>query len=178
MNKLALLILIFALILPFGIVTAQEPPIGSSDDNACNKGGAMEGKCDTPWEWTCGYYLARWEKEGGWTSNYAFPNDCQSLLPPRPAPAAQESQLTGSITCSTSSVSYPARFRNLLAPHAHPGYTLTWSTSVDPTSVVILRNGGSPQTLASPGSTSASNGTYSLTVNGVTLATAVCQSST
>lgn len=72
MKLLQLSLLIFSLLMtPFAasITFAQEG--SQSDDNACFSGGVMEGKCDTDWEWMCGYYLARWQA------------NCISLLPPR-----------------------------------------------------------------------------------------------
>jgi hypothetical protein len=71
-----------------GLTSAQTPPLGSKEDNACNPGGAMEGKCgNDPWDWACGWYLARWQSNGGWlTPNNPFNDACLSLLPPRPAP--------------------------------------------------------------------------------------------
>lgn len=83
MKRVLLLILVFALLIPIGITTAQEP--GTKADNACYEGGSMAGKCDTEWEWVCGYYLARWESAGGWnTPNNLFNSACISLLPPPP----------------------------------------------------------------------------------------------
>lgn len=54
-------------------------------DNAC-AGGLLDARCETDWEWICGYYLQQWEDAGGWNGNYAFPDWCDpdSLLPPRP----------------------------------------------------------------------------------------------
>lgn len=69
---------------------AEEPAVGTPEDNACNPGGVMEGKCDTDWEWGCGYYLARWISAGGWGGNYAMNTDCVSLLPPVPVVAVTE----------------------------------------------------------------------------------------
>ena len=59
---LALLCLLFGLTL---VSAAQDGASGSPEDNACNVGGSLEGKCDWPtdaedqWAWTCGWYIAR-----------------------------------------------------------------------------------------------------------------------
>jgi hypothetical protein len=59
---LALLCLLSGLTL---ISAAQEHASGSPEDNACNAGGSLEGKCDWPtdaeddWAWDCGWYIAR-----------------------------------------------------------------------------------------------------------------------
>lgn len=87
MKKAIWILLIIVLAFPIGMVSAQEP--GTKEDNACYEGGSMAGKCDTPWEWVCGYYLARWEANGGWaTPNNPFNDACASLLPPLPSAEA------------------------------------------------------------------------------------------
>lgn len=48
--------------------------------NACFEGGSMEGKCDTEWEWVCGWHLIRLDSQNQ-ESRYNFPSDCASLLP-------------------------------------------------------------------------------------------------
>lgn len=98
MKKLVLLVI---LLLAFPIlVHAQEPEPGTAADNACYTGGVMEGKCDTDWEWTCGYYLARWISAGEWFGNYPMPTSCASLLPPPPMGSAVTLTLTS--VCLTS----------------------------------------------------------------------------
>jgi len=82
---LAMLLLVSGVLLISAVPTyAEEPAVGTAEDNACNPGGVMDGKCDTDWEWTCGYYLARWISAGGWGGNYMMNSDCVSLLPPVP----------------------------------------------------------------------------------------------
>lgn len=82
MKKIILLVLIIILALPLGMSSAQEP--GTKEDNACNEGGSMAGKCETAWHWVCGWYLARWEANGGWnTPNNRLNDACLSLLPPQ-----------------------------------------------------------------------------------------------
>jgi hypothetical protein len=86
MQRLLGIVFIFVLLLTsVGLAGAQEPPIGSPADNACNEGGAMAGKCgNSEWAWTCGWHLARWLTRGGWGGTYAMPDTCAILLPPRP----------------------------------------------------------------------------------------------
>lgn len=84
MKKILWLLLIILLVVVVTPLHAQEPTVGSKEDNACNEGGSMAGKCDTPWEWVCGYYLARWEEAGGWSGGYNLPTWCESVLPARP----------------------------------------------------------------------------------------------
>jgi hypothetical protein len=82
MKKFACLFILIALALPFGFAHAQQPP---DPENACFEGGSMAGKCQSAWEWVCGYYLAHWEAAGGWfnPANNLLPDWCASLLPPR-----------------------------------------------------------------------------------------------
>lgn len=83
MKVLWTFLLAASLLLPMGIGQAQEP--NTREDNACYAGGSMAGKCDTAWEWICGYYLARWESAGGWTTlGNSIIDSCQSVLPPKP----------------------------------------------------------------------------------------------
>lgn len=81
-GAILILMLLFSL-LP-SVAMAQTPEVGSPADNACNEGGSMAGKCDSEWEWDCGYYLARWLSAGGWAGTYRLPVWCEVLLPPRP----------------------------------------------------------------------------------------------
>jgi hypothetical protein len=50
--------------------------------NACYTGGSMENKCDEIWDWSCGWYLIRFE--AGIILREDFPNQCSILLPPLP----------------------------------------------------------------------------------------------
>lgn len=54
-------------------------PLVNEDANACFGGGEMEGKCDTDWEWTCGWHLIRYNE--GFITAEEFPIECSSLLP-------------------------------------------------------------------------------------------------
>jgi len=47
--------------------------------NACYDDGSMAGKCETDWEWECGWYFIRFEY--GSLSRDNFPGWCASLLP-------------------------------------------------------------------------------------------------
>lgn len=60
-------------------------PTTESNANACTD-GVLEGKCESGWEWTCGYYLQQWEAAGGWYGTYTVPDWCDpdSLLPRKP----------------------------------------------------------------------------------------------
>ena len=82
MKKLRLIALVLVVLMvgALSLVQAQE------DDNACYAGGALDGRCESAWDWICGYYLQQWEAAGGWNGNYAFPDWCDpdSLLPLRP----------------------------------------------------------------------------------------------
>lgn len=49
--------------------------------NACYEGGDMVGKCDTVWEWVCGWHVIRLDAEDE-DSRATFPQACVSLLPP------------------------------------------------------------------------------------------------
>jgi hypothetical protein len=86
MKRLLGIVFIFTLLLTsVGLAGAQEPPINTPADNACNEGGVMAGKCgDSEWAWTCGWHLARWLTRGGWSGTYDMPATCAILLPTRP----------------------------------------------------------------------------------------------
>lgn len=75
--SLLLLVLVVLAVLSGGVSAQEESPA----ENACNPGGLMEGKCDTEWEWECGYYLAQFF-EGKIAS---VPATCQSLVNTLPA---------------------------------------------------------------------------------------------
>jgi hypothetical protein len=93
MKSLFMFLVLVTLILPFSLTSAQSPAPGSIEDNACNRGGVMADKCTTQWHWVCGYYLARWQSNGGWfTRNNPFNDACLSLLPPVPV-SVQESAI-------------------------------------------------------------------------------------
>jgi hypothetical protein len=86
--RLIILGLICGLLFTIGVVMAQENvddegnpnnPNISERANACFDGGSMAGKCDSDWEWNCGWYLIRFEY--GIFSRDNFPTQCGSLLP-------------------------------------------------------------------------------------------------
>jgi len=88
MKRLFRLILLSSVLLLSVIVaiiaSANEPKPETPEDNACYAGGEMDGKCDTDWEWTCGWYLARWITAGGWYGDFVMPTDCLILITLRP----------------------------------------------------------------------------------------------
>jgi hypothetical protein len=106
MKPMIVFLLILSLLVPFALSSAQNPPLDSPEDNACHPGGAMEGKCSIEWHWVCGWYLARWQANGGWfTPNNLFNDDCISLLPPRPVAAPNSATSNVVITlCGVSGV--------------------------------------------------------------------------
>ena len=74
------------LLLATQLVVAQVDDEGNVNDpttnpraNACYEGGSMQDKCDTDWEWKCGWHLIRFEE--GLTPLDQFPIECSSLLP-------------------------------------------------------------------------------------------------
>lgn len=52
--------------------------------NACYEGGSMEGKCDSIWEWECGWYLIQFEYD--LLEHDGFPTWCASIIPPEILP--------------------------------------------------------------------------------------------
>lgn len=78
MNKAAFFLLIT---LFFATAVYAQPPSENPAENACYAGGALAGKCDTEWAWTCGWYLAKFYQG----TAAGVPLTCQSLvsvLPP------------------------------------------------------------------------------------------------
>lgn len=78
MRKIVLILVV--LLLAVTLTYAQEPD-ASPSENACNPGGALEGKCNSDWHWTCGWYLAQFY-EG---KAAGVPSDCQILVSVLPA---------------------------------------------------------------------------------------------
>jgi hypothetical protein len=82
--------LLFVLfVLPFSILTFALDDQGNPNDpsvndraNACYEDGAMAGKCDTEWEWICGWFMIRFDY--GIFSREDIPASCASLLPQLP----------------------------------------------------------------------------------------------
>lgn len=85
---LTLLSFSFVVVLAVGTDDQGNPNDPNDNDraNACFSEGSLEGKCDTDWEWKCGWHLIRFEYE--LTSREDFPTECASLLPPLPEPEA------------------------------------------------------------------------------------------
>lgn len=84
-----LIIMIFSTLL----VVAEDDqgnndPNDNERANACYNDGSLEGKCDTAWEWICGWHLIRFEE--GILSREEFPPSCASLLPPEIEPDTPE----------------------------------------------------------------------------------------
>jgi hypothetical protein len=81
MMRSMFLILAVVIALVGGSVFAQDSiPNEDPTENACYAGGVMsrvdgEG-CATEWAWQCGWYLASWQKVGGW-----YPDWCESVFP-------------------------------------------------------------------------------------------------
>ncbi len=102
-----LLVILLVFIVPISMVSAQQPTtgtpaIGSPEDNACNVGGKMEGKCDSEWAWSCGWYLARYYS-GLFTRQQVIAT-CQMLLPVPVAAPSTSSAAGFSPACFTHSV--------------------------------------------------------------------------
>ena len=76
MKKVLLVVLLMLLTIPATVMAKESIGINQTEnDNECYEGGVMEGKCDTDWEWECGWYL--YQLDHG--SQY-FPEWCESLL--------------------------------------------------------------------------------------------------
>lgn len=85
-RSLLILILIFfsvVLVSADGVDDQGNPndPNVNERANACFEGGDMAGKCDTEWEWMCGWYIIRLTEPQDEVLRAAFPPDCLSLLP-------------------------------------------------------------------------------------------------
>lgn len=74
-------------------------PAENDRANACYDGASMESKCDGIWEWTCGWYLIRFET--GIILRENFPNQCSILLPPLPVTESENVLVIGPPTLST-----------------------------------------------------------------------------
>ena len=79
-------ILLFVMLLITSLVVFASDDKGNPNEpadndraNACYEDGSMAGKCDTQWEWECGWYLIRFES--GMISPDTFPAGCGSVLP-------------------------------------------------------------------------------------------------
>jgi hypothetical protein len=88
------LLILLLIILSTLAVFAQTDDEGNPNDptvndhaNACYNGGAMEGKCDTQWEWECGWYMIRYDYS--LISREEIPIRCDSLLPSDVPPAVR-----------------------------------------------------------------------------------------
>lgn len=98
MLKRFLIALIFLLLssqLVFAVVGYDDQgnpndPNENERANACFDGGSIEGKCETSWEWECGWYLIQFDYN--LIDREVFPTWCVTLLPPE---IVQETADTG-----------------------------------------------------------------------------------
>lgn len=82
-------IIISLLIVLFGSVLVSADGVDDQDNpndptindraNACYEDGTMAGKCQTNWEWACGWYLMQFEYD--LISRDEFPSWCISIIP-------------------------------------------------------------------------------------------------
>lgn len=103
------LLITFIILLSAGFLVFAADDQGEPNDptindraNACYEDGSMAGKCDTVWEWECGWYLIRFES--GMISPDRFPTGCVSVLVLPPEVAA--GIITPSIGCQLFTGSY------------------------------------------------------------------------
>ncbi len=120
MFKYLLITLLILLATGFFVFAADDQgdpndPTINDRANACYEDGSMAGKCDTEWEWECGWYLIRFES--GMISPDGFPTGCISVLPPEVAAG-----LTPSIGCQLFTGTYVFFTGNFL-----PVGTVTYS---------------------------------------------------
>lgn len=86
MKKQILFVLMFAIALTVGTAFVYalddqgnvNDPATNERANACFEDGSMAGECDTDWEWTCGWYMIRYEN--GIFGSSQVPAFCDSLL--------------------------------------------------------------------------------------------------
>lgn len=62
----------------------ENNPTTNERANACYEDGSMAGKCDSEWEWVCGWYLIQFEYN--LSTREEFPNWCISIIPPEIIP--------------------------------------------------------------------------------------------
>lgn len=93
MNILKIVLVVAVLALGAMLLVAQDDaPTLDPDANACFDGGSMAGKCDTTWEWECGWYLIRYDN--GLFSKAEMPERCLSLVPADVTPSPVEPEAT------------------------------------------------------------------------------------
>lgn len=79
------IILALAVITTLGVMAEDDEgnpndPRENERANACYEGGVMEDKCDTNWEWTCGWYVIRYNYQ--MIGEEGVPETCESLITP------------------------------------------------------------------------------------------------
>lgn len=101
------LIIVITLLI-FGCLVSALDDEGNPNDptvndraNACYEDGSMAGKCDTEWEWNCGWYIIRFEYGIFERANVIA--TCASLLPPEDVvtmlPESETELVTPSANC-------------------------------------------------------------------------------
>jgi hypothetical protein len=113
------LILAVVIALVGGSVFAQDSiPNEDPTENACYAGGVMSrvdgDGCASEWAWQCGWYLAAWQKVGGW-----YPDWCESVFPSVPVSTSAPS-FSG---CVLGSIYYIQFGNSLTLPVGAPAYT-------------------------------------------------------
>lgn len=97
MKRQYVLLLVLAIMVSMGTIIFALDDEGNANDpaineraNACYEDGTMAGKCATDWEWTCGWYLIRFDS--GLMSREQVPAFCESLLPALPESSTSSSK--------------------------------------------------------------------------------------
>lgn len=83
---LAFIVLLMTSSFAFALDDQGNPNDPNTNDraNACYEEGSMASKCDTEWEWVCGWHLIQFEY--GLTDREEFPSGCISVIPPEILP--------------------------------------------------------------------------------------------
>jgi|GEM_PF-5318961 len=155
------ILVVFLLLVAIPSVTAQEPSTtaptaGIPEDNECYEGGSMwrenpEDRCDTPWHWNCGWWLARYTRNIITTID----DECQVLLDlmPPPEPVIEfeiieiiEIQEDGTTVIFQISCRFSAG-----APNNQ--YITSWSYPLAGQALISVVNGGSTNGAINPAAT-------------------------
>jgi hypothetical protein len=87
-NTTLLIILVLAFSFSAALVMGSDDegnpndPFTNDRANACYEDGTMASKCDTEWEWICGWYMIRFD--AGIFTREEIPATCRVLLPGEP----------------------------------------------------------------------------------------------